>query len=541
MTSEPQPEPTHDPASGGAQGAIDERRLHPAGIAILAIKSWGSLWFAAVAIVAGAGPAVGIPIVLALLAVIAVGVALTWRVTTYAIVDGGLRYRTGLLSRREVDVPASRISALDTSRGILQRIFGVVALEVQTAGGSGKAEVMLHAIALPEAERLRSELGHRGADAPAPQPAAAASGAPVTASVDRPGGSDVDGAASAGAVRFERADALPQEDAREVFRVTPRDLLLAGLTSPSGAVIGAFLAVVSGPVSDVLGASTRRSLESSAERVVESAPVVIGLLALVVIVTLSVLSTALTFYGLRITRDDRRLRVRRGLLTERTGTLPLDRVHALRIVESPLRQLLGFVAIEAEVAGWAREDDTVRTIVPFVHRRALPELLPALVPGYAWPTAALEHPPGRARRRYVVRATVLPALLAALLVAAPLVGASIGWWRWLPAMALVAGGAVLGLSRYRSAGWLLDERRVVFRSRGISRVMVIALVDRVQLRRLTSSPFTRRAELANVAIELSSRRTARVAFLDAEVAGGLLGRLRPRTVQARRRTAGARG
>ncbi len=166
MTSEPGSLEPGRPAAAAPTGQ-ETRRLHPAGIAILAIKSWGSLWFAAVAIIAGAGPAVGIPIVLALLVVIGVGVALTWRVTTYAIVDGGLRYRTGLLSRREVDVPASRISALDTTRGILQRAFGVVALEVQTAGGTGKAEVVLHAW---RCRRLSASDANSGTAPPMPRP-----------------------------------------------------------------------------------------------------------------------------------------------------------------------------------------------------------------------------------------------------------------------------------------------------------------------------------------------------------------------------------
>lgn len=533
MTSEPDPDAAPSAVSGAEEPGGGIRRLHPAGIAIVAIKSWSSLWVAAVGIIAGAGPTVGIPIVVVLLTLIAVGVAVGWRVTTYEVVGAGLRYRTGLVSRREIDVPASRISALETKRGVLQRIFGVVALEVQTAGGSAKAEVVLHAVALPEAERLRRALGHRGADTPlATRDGATAEedggGAEQTAGAERSVGAE-----SAARPRFVDPVALPEEEAQEVFRVGPRDLFLAGLTSPSGAVIGAMLAALYGPLEDVLDASAKRSIESSAERVAESAPIAVAVIGVLLIAALSVLSTVLTFYGLRVTRDERRLRVRRGLLTERTGTVPLDRVHALRIVESPLRQLLGFVAIEAEVAGWAREDDTVKTIVPFVHRRALPELLPQLVPGYAWPTEALERPPGRALRRYVVRAAALPAVVAVGVAAAPLAGVPIGWWRWILAVAVVVAGGLIGAWHYRAAGWLLDDRRLVLRSRAFTRATVIALVDRVQDRELSTTPFQRRAALASVAVELSSRRTARVAFLDAGVASGLVGRLRPRTVRAR--------
>lgn len=536
MTSSPSTEESGSGTGAPPGSAAEERRLHPAGAAIIAIRGAGSAWFVAVGIIAGAGPVVGVPIVLALGLVILGGAYLEWRVTRYAVVDGGLRYRSGLLARKELDVPASRISALDTTRGILQRIFGVVALQVQTPGGGGKPELVLHAVSLAEAERLRHALGHRGADrAPAAVGGPAGGGAPATAEAGASSAGASAAAAShrvAGAggaqAQFVNPRALPEEEAQTVFRLGPRELLLAGATSPSGALIGAMAALLYGPVADLVGDSTKSTLESGAEDAVNGAPVLVVLLVIVALVVFSILGTVLAFAGFQVTRDDRRLRVKRGLLTERTGTVQLDRIHALRIVETPIRQLLGYVSVEAEVAGWAAQDDGVKAIAPFVRRADLAELLPQLVPGYSWPQGALEPPPRRAMRRYVVRSAWFPAAVAVGLVVAPL-----GWWRLLLAAVLLGAGVALGVAKARAAGWRIDDRLLVVRSRGVARQTVVALVDRLQLRGARTSPFQRRANLAALVVRLSSRRTAEVAFLDAAAVMELLGRLRPRVAAVR--------
>ncbi|MEH3052771.1 MAG: PH domain-containing protein [Patulibacter minatonensis] len=497
-------------------GAAPERHLHPAGIAILAIRNAAQAWFAAVAAVAAAGPAAGIAIIVALLALIAGGAYVEWRVTRYAVVDGGIRYRRGVFARREVDVPASRISALDTSRGILQRLFGVVALQVQTPGGGSRAELVLHAVSLQEAERLRRELGHRGAER-----------APAATEQD-PGESGEPSRTDVAPV-FVAADRPPQEASEEVFRMGMRELLLAGATSPSGAFVGAGLAVFYGPISDLLGDRTKDSVETTAQSAVESSPVLAAVLVLAAVVLLSVASTVLAFARFRVTRDDRRLRVRRGLLTERTGTVQLDRIHALRIVETPLRQWLGFVAIEAEVAGWAQQSDSIKAIVPFVRRSELPTLLPALVPGYRLPEGALTRPPSRATRRYVWRALWFWGVLAAGLAFLP-----IGVWRVAPVAAALALGVGLGVWRAASAGWLVDGHLLELRSRWIARTTVLAQIDRLQQRASSTTPFQERAGLASLSVRLSSRREVDVRYLEASAVAELVGMLRPRAREARR-------
>ena len=108
----------------------------------------------------GSTIAIGVAAV-ALLAIVAVVV--DWHRTRYAVVDGSLRFRQGVIRRSERIVPRSRIATLDTSRGLLQRVFGLVSLKVQTAGGGKAAEVELPTISFAEVER-HHDIGHDRAE-----------------------------------------------------------------------------------------------------------------------------------------------------------------------------------------------------------------------------------------------------------------------------------------------------------------------------------------------------------------------------------------
>ena len=63
--------------------------------------------------------------------------------TRWSVGDGRIRLRTGVLSEKETDVPLGRVQAIDTVHGPLQRLFGVVGVHVQTAGGGREGEIKL--------------------------------------------------------------------------------------------------------------------------------------------------------------------------------------------------------------------------------------------------------------------------------------------------------------------------------------------------------------------------------------------------------------
>src|SRR4051794_1774893 len=90
-----------------------------------------------------------------------------WRTTTYAVADGTVRMRQGLVSVTEVEIPLARVQAVDIEQGPIQRLFGVYKADVQTGGGGAGGEIVLGALDAQRIARLQALVRPGGLAAPA--------------------------------------------------------------------------------------------------------------------------------------------------------------------------------------------------------------------------------------------------------------------------------------------------------------------------------------------------------------------------------------
>ena len=457
------------------------RRLHPAEVVFAigdALRELLVPLVVGVLLGSGAGSGRGLLLAAAFAGVGVVMAMARWRATTYALTGDALTFRSGLFSPDETVVPRARIGSVDLVQGPVQRLLGVVELQVHVAGGGEDPEIRLRAIGREEARDLQAALGH-----PAPPPAPPA------------------------------------------FRLSTGRLVVAALTGPQ---LGLLL-----PVVGAAGALVQPLLENGegerlARRAADS-PGSVALAAATVLALAAVLAIAggvVAFAGFEVRVDGDRLRIRRGLLQRRAASLPLDRVHAVRLLESPLRQPFGLVSVRLETAGYRGQRAATRTLVPLASRREAERLLDGLVPvlgGEEDPAIALRRPPRRAARRYVLHSAAPGAVLAAVLVLV-VPGA------WPAAVVLVAGAAGLGLLRFRDAGWRLDGRRITVRERRLGRSTLVARRARLQRHATSASPLQRRAGLAAFELAVGSGAEGRVDQVDAADAARLFAELRPARV-----------
>jgi putative membrane protein len=464
------------PAAVAPNPLASPRRGHPAAIAIEALRSLREMALPLiVAVVVGAGasaPSRAIVFgLLGLVIVVVTGLARWWR-TTWSLDEGALRYRSGILSPDEKVVPRTRISSLDTVQGPMQRLFGVLELRVQTPGGGRDAELVLRAVTRRDAESLRRALGHAAERATAP-------------------------------------------DAR--LRIGLGGLLAAALTSPQLGVLVPIAGGIGAAGQDLLEDVTPSTLDGLPDTVSGWLLIAAGVLVLAWL--LSFAGAVVAFAGFEVLRDGDRLRIRSGLLSRRAATLPLSRVHGVRIVEGLLREPFGLAALRVETAGYAGQGTVTQTLFPLVRRRDAGDVIARLVPALAGALEPLESAPARARRSYLAVPVLLCAASAALV--AFLLPAA---WPAIPVLLAVA--AILGEMRFRAAGWLLADGRVVLRSRQVARTTLVASVRRLQEHGTRRTPLQLRRRLADVTVAVGSRRRARVRHLDAGAADRLLGLLR---------------
>jgi putative membrane protein len=474
MSSEGGGPASPDPALAG----IPPRRLHFAEVFLATLDNVREMLVGfVVVLIAGGGWSPGVGFVLALigLALALVAGYVRWNNTTYWVSGLALHFRTGVLSPDDTSIPLGRIQAIDAIQGPLQRLFGVQALHVQTAGGGSEGEIVLRAVADDEARWLRTVAG-------LPDPVA----------LD-----------------------LPE------WRLQAGPLTVAALTAPQLGVLLPLVGAVAAGADNLLG-------NDGGERLLDELPhdaggiVLLAALAAGATLLLSVLGGIVAFAGFTLVRDGDRLRIRRGLFQRRTASLPLGRVHAVDVVEGVLRRPFGLASVRIETAGYRKEHAAAQTLLPLVRTRDVPRLLAELVPALALDGGIepLARPPARARRRYA-----LPPALAGALIGVALTVWVHDAWPALPALALA--GAAEGLLRCRAAGWRDDGRHLVVRGRLFARRTLIARVDRLQEHGTSASVLQRRARLADFEAAVGSGRTGRVRHLESKTALSLFDRLRP--------------
>lgn len=467
----------------------EPQKLHPAAIGVLAL---GALRDAALPIIvllftAVAGDGLDAGALERGAAYLVLGVAaaslagfMRWRSTSYTVDEHGVHWESGIVRKKQTTVPLDRIQGLDTVAGPVQRLFGVVAVHVQTAGGGAKGEVVLDAVGAAAVERLREAVRGRRPEVVE----------------DAPAGRDL----------AER-------------RLSRRDGLITALTAGQLGVILPSLAVAFQLFTNIF------QNEQGVEEASRLAPDTLGgwelaIGALILAAwAISVAGSLVAFAGFTVTRDGERLRIRRGLLQRTEVALPVRRVHAVRVVEGVLRRPFGLATLRVEVAGYAEEAAAARTLFPLLRRGEVEPFLAALLPELADDPGGLEPPPARAARRYV-----LPKTVAGLVVG----GAA---WVLFPAIApwplLVAPLLALdGWLDYRAAGWRLRDGRLVMRSRRLAWSTLLTPAARLQQHSIAQSPLQRRARLADLAVAVGKGGHAQVRNLELPVAAELWERLR---------------
>ena len=482
----------------------DLSRTHPLTVTVNSLRVVGPTVGAAfmVAIVGSFGSdanplaALGIAALIVLMGLGNAGIQwLNWAFFRYGVVGDDLVINEGWLVRKRRSIPLARVQSVDVRAGVLLRVFGLVDLAVQTAGGGGtEPEASIGALSEADGSRLRERL-LRGGEASAP--------------ADIPG---TDGAAS----ETPDGEHLPSEPAFE-FRMSVRRLVLAAVTSRGVLVIAG--AILAGGTQFLDFAASASGLDSVdvAMRPLATLGIALTAALLLAVAAGSVLAaiavTVSRDYGFAARRTENRIEIAAGLLERRMIGVPVRRVQATTIDEVPLRRLLGLVTVHVVTAGSGRGDEQESTnsvaIIPLARRDELTLLLRGLLPEtlHFPATASL---PNRALRFYLTIPVLSAASGTALLIglaryiepaAVPLVSAGGG--------ALLTGIVIWRALEWRHAGYGTDSEALGIVRGAVGRYRVRLARSRIQSLSIRQNPFQRRAGLATlVAISVSGSSPA---------------------------------
>ncbi|MEX1212972.1 MAG: PH domain-containing protein [Balneolaceae bacterium] len=298
-----------------------------------------------------------------LVSVLLVGLMSWWRFR-FRIGRGEMEIHQGIWVRKELLLRRERVQVIDLSYGPVQRLFGLVRVDVKTAGSTSR-EARLSAVTKEVADEIIQEL--------------------------KTG-------------RTSAREELWQEKER-VRRLPMRHLLLAATTSSSFGIVLSLLATLLSQLDPFLQES-EWAMQQFEQLPGTGRPLFwMGMLMLFVLFAwcLSFAGTLVRYGNFTLTKQNEGLVIRHGLFEKKQITLPYHRIQAVRVVEGILRQPFGYLSIELDSAGYGEEREAASVVMmPLLPEKELEPLVGEFLPGFS--EIPLEHrSPGRALFRRIVR------------------------------------------------------------------------------------------------------------------------------------------
>ncbi|MEX0722233.1 MAG: PH domain-containing protein [Gracilimonas sp.] len=392
-----------------------------------------------------------------------VGGIFGWWFFRFRIFEDELQIQKGIFVKKKVYLSKDRIQVIDITEGLLQRFFGLVKVEVKTAGG-GTETATINAITRSEAEELRTELRKRN------------------------NGEQV----------YEEREAEEQEEVLATWKLSSKDLVYAAFTSGNFGLIASILGAISGQLNEMIN-------EETIEYIYEVMPgysdvtVYIALILVIIVVSwlLSFLGVIFSYSDFRLQKTSEELIITRGLIERKHVTVPFDRIQAVRFVEGVIRQPFGYGMLYVESAGFGQSQQG-RSIVlaPYIAKSDVSSFLKEFAEEYTEPEYET-RPSEKALFRYIRRPNYFLILLIPIL-----------WYMltygWI-SLLLIPLLSFLGWMRYKDAALGMDGDRILrVRYRTISRTTAIMKRTRIQDAGLSENPFQRRKNLKNLSVTVAS-------------------------------------
>lgn len=394
--------------------------------------------------------------------------AFAWMKFTYRVEDDEIRIEQGIFIKKKRYIRLERIQSIDITEGLLQRLFSLVQVTIDTAGSSDKqAEAVLAAIPRVEAELFESLLQKEKKRLHSTEE------------------------------EIDEGQLSPVEEKQDqlIFQMGFRELLLMAATSGGvGLVLTGAVALLSQFAELIEFDKVYTEIEAMVTVASSLLLVVLvlgGLLFAYVIATIGIL---LKYAYFSVKKKGNDIVITRGLLERRQLTIASSKIQAIRIVENIIRQPLGYASVYVETAsGSVSDSENAKVMIfPLIKKARIKSFLAHVSDEYAI-DVEMNAVPKRAMRRYIWRE----------------------WYWWIPVIALLiyffrpAGyfsfvllivGFLWGYLSYREAGWHIHGQQLTMSYRAFSKQTYIVRQKRIQALQMKQSWFQRKSQLGTVTV-----------------------------------------
>lgn len=275
---------------------------------------------------------------------------LKWNNNIYCIQDEGIYIKHGILEVHERTVPFAQVHTADISSSLVQRLFNVNKLDIDTAGGKATESEISILLSKQEALRLKSIIFKENKN------------------------------------RDEVGIIL--ESNTEEFNTSLKDLIVMASMS-SNMLAGIFIIVAFYfNIEDKVPNTFKRRVEAFSGNLIKdisSTSMIRFIVCLILVVLLiswsvSVIIAVIKYYRFTVIREEDNIKLSYGLFNKKEVTIPVKRIQSITIVEGVIKKSFGYFSLNVDTIGYGKDKGESTMLCPIAKKKVLDKFFHDILP-----------------------------------------------------------------------------------------------------------------------------------------------------------------
>lgn len=401
--------------------------------------------------------------------IIVVMTIVSWKKNVYGFDETGMHVKEGAINRKSRYIPKDKIHTMDIDSKFVQRLFGVVTLKIDTAGGGKQTEVHL-ILSKEESENIREVLLSN---------------------------SNIEQNEEKKVIIEEQQEKIFNDDIK--YKASIMDLIITAITSKyiMGGLL--FIFVLYDKINNIIPKSFKNKLDSFGNKSAESIMayksiqliVAIVIVAFLITFIISIITTVVTYYDFTIKRNSNKINITYGLIDKKSIIIPFYRIQSISIIEGILKKPFNAVSINIESVGYGKEKGESTILCPLLKKNQVDkffrEVLSEIEPKFEF-----SHSSSKAIMGYLFRASIIPLIITVFITCK----FKYGFFSLL----ILPFFFLLGYNRQKNAGICIKENELIMQFRVLAKHIVIIQRKNVQSSIRSQNIFQRRSNLVNIKV-----------------------------------------
>ena len=401
----------------------------------------------------------------------------------FQITENELVINSGIIAKKQKNIPIRRIQNINMEQNFLQRILGLTKVQIETAG-EATAEGVLEFISKKDAEEIINTIKKYQHNYNENK------NSTITENL-------IENLDVSGSIVKNHDDS-----AVVLFSMSPIKILQYGMLRfrPVALVFGAWIFSMlqqfmpSYNIEDELIGSNLDFVDS----LNTTELILYGVVAVLIIVIsswiLDIILTFNKFYGFSLTKDSNKFITNYGLFTKRHITIPLKKLQSIVITTNPIKKIINYYSMGLQTAGMGANPSQNAVAVPFANKDEL-TILAQNIRDFEFPSEFLS-----VSKKTIRRAIVKYFMYFLPVVAGLYFVSNTALWLLLIAPLLV-WAAVL---RWQYRGYKIEKSMVFVKQGFWFQKLTIVPIEKIQTLLIKESFFQRRLGLATLHIDTAA-------------------------------------